>query len=200
MFCLANNPFTIFTQALLVFLFFLLGATSITNLSRKTSKCGFQFHPPTRLLKLQLCSNIFLLKNILHRYYRKQNNCKTYYIILYYTILYYTILYYTILYYIILYYTILYYTVLHYTSLYYTILYYTTLYYTILYMALTYYYPMITFFHQNKYYNQNNKIFHLVSHMALPQAAHWSVRRSLRVLFQEVLVSMHNFEQRTTLK
>ena len=88
------------------------------------------------------------------------------------TILDYTILYYTILYYTILYYTILYYTVLHYTSLYYTILYYTTLYYTILYMALTYYYPMITFFHQNKYYNQNNKIFHLVSHMALPQAAH----------------------------
>ena len=95
-----------------------------------------------------------------------------YYTVLYYTLLYYTILYYTILYYTILYYTILYYTVLHYTSLYYTILYYTTLYYTILYMALTYYYPMITFFHQNKYYNQNNKIFHLVSHMALPQAAH----------------------------
>ena len=133
MFCLANNPFTIFTQALLVFLFFLLGATSITNLSRKTSKCGFQFHPPTRLLKLQLCSNIFLLKNILHRYYRKQNNCKTYYIILYYTILYYTILYYIILYYTILYYTIPYYIILYYITLHYIILYYTILHYTILY-------------------------------------------------------------------
>ena len=139
MFCLVNNPFTIFTQALLVLLFFLLGATSITNLSRKTSKCRFQFHPPTRLLKLQLCSNIFLLKNILHRYYRKQNNCKTYYIILYYTILYYTILYYIILYYTILYYIILYCTTLHYIILYYTILHYTILYYTILYYTILYY-------------------------------------------------------------
>ena len=56
-------------------------------------------HPPTFPWKCQVWPNVFLLKNILHRYHRKQNKCKTYCtILLYYTVLYYTILYY-ILYY-----------------------------------------------------------------------------------------------------
>ena len=56
-------------------------------------------HPPTLPWKRQVWPNVFLLKNILHRYHRKQNKCKTYCtILLYYTVLYYTILYY-ILYY-----------------------------------------------------------------------------------------------------
>ena len=56
-------------------------------------------HPPTLPWKCQVWPNVFLLKNILHRYHRKQNKCKTYCtILLYYTVLYYTILYY-ILYY-----------------------------------------------------------------------------------------------------
>ena len=34
------------------------------------------------------------------------------------------------------------------------------------------YYTVTTLFHQHrKYYNQNNTILHLVSHVALPQAA-----------------------------
>ena len=61
-------------------------------------------HPPTLPWKRQVWPNVFLLKNILHRYHRKQNKCKTYCtILLYYTVLYYTILYYTILYYTIYY-------------------------------------------------------------------------------------------------
>ena len=57
----------------------------------------------------------------------------------------------------------------NYTTLHYIIL----LYYTIL-RYLLYkptYSTIITLFHQNRKYNQNNKIFHLISHMALLQAA-----------------------------
>ena len=93
---------------------------SIPNLSQKNIK--MTFNPPSHLWKC----HIFLLKNILHRYHRKQNSCKTNYTILYYAILWYRPTYYT----------------------------------------------MITLFHQHrKFYNQNNKTFHLISHMALPQAA-----------------------------
>ena len=50
----------------------MLAATSIPILSRKTSKWGFRFKP----WKCQVWLNIFLWQNILHRYHRKQSNCK----------------------------------------------------------------------------------------------------------------------------
>ena len=54
-----------------------LGSTSIPNLSRKTSKWRFRFSTLTQPWKHQLWPNIFFwLKNILHWYHRKQNNCK----------------------------------------------------------------------------------------------------------------------------
>ena len=57
----------------------------------------------------------------------------------------------------------------NYTTLYYiTLLYYTILRY-LLYKPT--YSTIITLFHQNRKCNRNNKIFHLISHMALLQAA-----------------------------
>ena len=56
---------------------------------------------------------------------------------------------------------------------------------------------MITLFHQSrKYCNQYNKILHLISNVALPHSLklfHWLVPQRFLVLFQEVLIGMHNF-------
>ena len=52
---------------------------------------------------------------------------------------------------------------------------------------------MITLFDQNrKYYSQNNKILHLVSHMTL-QAISLIGTLEPQILFEEVLIGMRNF-------
>ena len=85
---------------------------------------------------------------------------------------------------------LLYYTILHYTTLHYTIIYYTILNYTLLYSTLLYstillykptYYTIITLFHHNRKYNQNNKILHLIWHMrchtSFGTPSSWSIGR-----------------------
>ena len=55
------------------------------------------------------------------------------------------------------------------------------------------YHTMITLFDQNrKYYSQNNKILHLVSHMTL-QAISLIGTLEPQILFEEVLIGMRNF-------